>query len=97
MIHLYSEQRIGTEIDSKERQIWEVLQTSKPGPRYAGFSLAVICQPFIQPGNPQQNAYMERYNRTARYHWLGQYLFCSLDELQRYAPNGSGFIITKDG
>ena len=24
----------------------------------------------IQPGNPQQNAYVERYNRTVRYGWL---------------------------
>ncbi|GAA0480791.1 hypothetical protein GCM10009413_15870 [Tatumella punctata] len=40
---------------------------------------------FIQPGNPQQNAYIERYNRTVRYDWLGQHLFTSLDELQNYA------------
>ncbi len=36
----------------------------------------------IQPGNPQQNAYVERYNRTVRYEWLGQYLFGSLAEMQ---------------
>ena len=46
---------------------------------------------FIQPGNPQQNAYIERYNRTVRYDWLGQYLFCSLDELQRYATEWQWF------
>lgn len=40
---------------------------------------------FIQPGNPQQNAYIERYNRTVRYDWLGQSLFSSLNELQEYA------------
>jgi putative transposase len=25
---------------------------------------------YIQPGNPQQYAYIERYNRTMRYEWL---------------------------
>jgi len=32
----------------------------------------------IQPGCPQQNAYVERYNRTVRYDWLSQYLFDSI-------------------
>jgi len=40
---------------------------------------------FIQPGNPQQNAYVERYNRTVRYSWLSQYLFDSIKEVQDYA------------
>ncbi len=45
---------------------------------------------FIQPGKPQQNAYIERYNRTVRYDWLG-HLFTSLDELQDYATRWQCF------
>ena len=40
---------------------------------------------FIQPGKPQQNAYVERYNRTVRYSWLSQYLFDTIAEVQEYA------------
>jgi putative transposase len=37
---------------------------------------------YIQPGNPQQNAYIERYNRTVRYDWLAQHLFDSIEQVQ---------------
>jgi len=37
---------------------------------------------FIQPGKPQQNAYVERYNRTVRYDWLNQHLFSNISEVQ---------------
>ena len=40
---------------------------------------------YIQPGKPQQNAYVERFNRTVRYEWLAQYLFDSLEEVQQFA------------
>ena len=44
-----------------------------------------IRMTYIQPGKPQQNGYIERYNRTVRYDWLNQYLFESLEEIQDFA------------
>ena len=61
------------------------------GPEYISTLLAKwaekhdITLAFIQPGKPQQNAYVERYNRTVRYDWLSHYLFDSIDEVQKYA------------
>ena len=40
---------------------------------------------FIQPGQPQQNAYIERYNRTVRYDWLAQTLFVTVEAVQESA------------
>lgn len=40
---------------------------------------------YIQPGKPQQNAYVERFNRTVRYEWLAQYHFDSIAEVQDFA------------
>jgi putative transposase len=40
---------------------------------------------YIQPGNPQQNAYLERFNRTVRYEWLSRYCWSSLQEVQAFA------------
>ena len=40
---------------------------------------------YIQPGKPQQNAYIERHNRTIRYSWVSKHLFDSLEEVQDYA------------
>ena len=42
---------------------------------------------YIQPGNPQQNAYVERFNRTVRYEWLSQYYWNSLSEVQDFATH----------
>jgi len=39
----------------------------------------------IQPGNPQQNAYVERFNRTVRYEWLSQYYWRDLAQVQDFA------------
>ena len=44
-----------------------------------------ITLQFIQPGNPQQNAYVERYNRTVRYDWLNQYIFETIEQVQEAA------------
>lgn len=44
-----------------------------------------IRMEYIQPGKPQQNAYVERFNRTVRYEWLAQYLFETIDEVQNFA------------
>ena len=37
---------------------------------------------FTQPGNPQQNAYIERFNRTMRYELFNQYLFSTIEQVQ---------------
>jgi len=42
---------------------------------------------YIQPGNPQQNAYIERHNRTIRYSWVSKHLFETLEEVQDYATS----------
>ena len=61
------------------------------GPEYISAKLAAWSEKnrvellFIQPGNPQQNAYIERYNRTVCYDWLSHYLFESISEVQDYA------------
>lgn len=61
------------------------------GPEYISGLLITWAQEhgirleFIQPGNPQQNAYIERFNRTVRYDWLGQYIFTELSEVQEQA------------
>jgi transposase InsO family protein len=35
---------------------------------------------FIQPGKPQQNAYVERYNRTVRHEWLEMNAFDTIEQ-----------------
>lgn len=41
----------------------------------------------IQPGQPQQNAYVERYNRTVRHEWLDLYSFETIAEAQNIATD----------
>jgi putative transposase len=44
-----------------------------------------IRMEYIQPGKPQQNAYVERFNRTVRYEWLSQYYWEDLEEVRLFA------------
>lgn len=40
---------------------------------------------YIEPGKPTQNAYVERFNRTARHEWLDLYLFETIGQAQELA------------
>ena len=61
------------------------------GPEYISSTLMIwaerqgIALNHIQPGKPQQNAYVERFNRTVRYEWLSQYYWSSIEEVQDFA------------
>ena len=61
---------------------------SDNGPEYISHKLKKwahekgIALLYIQPGNPQQNAYVERFNRTVRYDWLSQDIFETIEVVQ---------------
>jgi putative transposase len=63
------------------------------GPEYISQALLVWAEDreirieHIQTGKPQQNAYVERYNRTVRYGWLNQQLFESIEQVQDSATH----------
>lgn len=58
------------------------------GPEYLSAQLIAwteqqqIQLQYIQPGKPQQNAYVERFNRTVRHEWLDQHLFDTIEQAQ---------------
>ena len=58
------------------------------GPEYIATSMAEWAEKrgikldFIQPGKPQQNAYVERYNRTVRHEWLEMNMFETIEDAQ---------------
>lgn len=61
------------------------------GPEYISGAVQVwaeqheIALLYIQPGNAQQHAYIERYNRTVRYAWLAGNLFQAIEQVQEVA------------
>ncbi|NWG92814.1 MAG: IS3 family transposase [Parvularculaceae bacterium] len=61
------------------------------GPEYVSGTLQTwasrrgVALVYIQPGKPQQNAYVERYNRTVRQEWLGQHIFATIEEARDHA------------
>lgn len=63
------------------------------GPEYISGALLAWAEThgitirYTQPGNPQQNAYIERYNRTVRYAWLASTLFDSIEQVQQTATD----------
>lgn len=76
-----------------ERVIWE---RGKPeairvdnGPEFISHTLETFCKgqqinlQFIKPGNPMQNGYVERLNRTYREDILDAYLFNNLTEVRK--------------
>ena len=61
------------------------------GPEYINGKLLIwaekrgITIQNIQPGQPQQNAHIERYNPTVRHEWLDRYIIETIEEAQDHA------------
>ena len=70
-----------------EHGLPQVLRTDN-GPEFLGEAFtswakgAGMAIQYIQPGKPNQNAYIERFNRTYREELLDQHLFRSLDDVR---------------
>lgn len=70
-----------------ERGLPQVLRTDN-GPEFLGEAFttwakhAGMAIQYIQPGKPNQNAYIERFNRTFRDELLDQHLFTTLDDVR---------------
>jgi putative transposase len=70
-----------------QRPLPQVLRTDN-GPEFLGEQFiqwakdAGVAIQYIQPGKPNQNAYIERFNRTYREEVLDQHLLLSLDDVR---------------
>ena len=68
----------------------QVLRTDN-GPEFLGEAFVMWAKEhgmairYIQPGKPNQNAYIERFNRTFREEVLDQYLFLRLEDVREAA------------
>jgi putative transposase len=71
----------------RQRRLPQVLRTDN-GPEFLGEAftqwakLAGMAIQYIQPGKPNQNAYVERFNRTLRDELLDQHLFARLEDVR---------------
>ncbi len=69
------------------RGLPDVLRTDN-GPEFLGQCFTTWCHDhgilidYIEPGKPNQNAYIERFNRTYRTEVLDTWLFSHLDEVR---------------
>lgn len=71
----------------QERPLPQVLRTDN-GPEFLGEAFTQWAKAnsmaiqYIQPGKPNQNAYIERFNRTYREEVLDQHLFARLEDVR---------------
>lgn len=82
--------RIFEQIKQDHGRLPQVLRTDN-GPEFLGEAFVQwskangVAIQYIQPGKPNQNAYIERFNRTFRDEVLDLYLFASLDDVREAA------------
>jgi putative transposase len=74
----------------RQRPLPQVLRTDN-GPEFLGEAFVQWARnhgmaiQYIQPGKPNQNAFIERFNRTFREEVLDQYLFVRLEDVREAA------------
>lgn len=74
----------------RQRGLPQILRTDN-GPEFLGEAFAQWAKnagmaiQYIQPGKPNQNAYIERFNRTLRNELLDQHLFVRLEDVREAA------------